>query len=124
MSTEIDPKEIAVLTANVKHLTSQVIDLLEELKGHRDVLLTKANTSDLLPINNSIELIKQDLILLKERESVAKSKESTLNKRLVDLETKVIKLEMETWKLGLLLGGSATTGSILALAGQYLINLL
>lgn len=117
MSSVIDPKEIAILTTEVRHLTDAVKKLIGDMEGHRVELQTKADLSD-------VQDMKETVLLLQEREQVGRERDEATITRVTALESKMIKLEMETWKLGLLVSGSATGGGVLALVGQYVVGLI
>lgn len=106
MSTSIDPKEIAVLTTEVRHLTQAVTKLLHDVDGHR------ADVQELTMATR----------ILEEKQNNTKERMDTAIAELSKFETKLIRLEMETWKLGLMLGGSATGGGVIAVIVQYLIK--
>lgn len=115
MST-VDPKEIAVLTYEVKHLTEAVKQLLVDIQDHRALLDRKAETTE-------VNTLKEKIILLEERGRTSREQCVRTCSNLSELEKRISKVEMETWKIGILLGSTATGGGMLALLGQYLLNL-
>lgn len=108
-----DPREIAILTTEVRHLTDAVKKLLEDMEGHRALLQKKASVAE-------VQDLRVDLTRAEER--ISTLQQSSV--RLDTIEIRLSKVEMETWKLGLMLGGSATGGGILALIAQYLLGLV
>ena len=127
----VDSTELAVLTTDVRHLTNTLNNLLNTIEQYRKDIANKANDKDVQHLKNAIVKIESEInhilrenILLKERESNALSQRTDLRQKLGSLEQKVHKLEMETWKLGILLGGSATGGGLLALLAQYVSGLI
>ena len=109
----VDSTELAVLTTDVRHLTNTLNNLLNTIEQYRKDIANKANDKDVQHLKNAIVKIESEInhilrenILLKERESNALSQRTDLRQKLGSLEQKVHKLEMETWKLGVLRGGS------------------
>jgi methylphosphotriester-DNA--protein-cysteine methyltransferase len=115
--SEVSPAEIAVLTTEVRHLTDAVKRLLVIVDEQRASLEKKADADSLIRA-------EKDIMVLFERENNCKVHDTEMKQRMQEVETRLSKLEMEAWKLGMMLGGSATGGGALALIGQYLVHIL
>lgn len=115
MPSEINAGDIAVLASEVSRLTEEVKHLLSILTDHRLEMANKANTTEVSDLSRQV-------LLLIEREQVGRMRDLENSKQISKIRDEITKLQMETWKLGLLFGGSATGGGILALLAQWIFK--
>lgn len=117
MSIQINNESIAVLASDVRHFTKAVEKLVADMEEHKDVLHSKADAAEVISL-------REDVIVLNERQKNDHKLILHNQNAVTKVKTRITKLEMETWKLGLMLSGTATGGGLIALLGKYLTSLV